>query len=81
MVQGVGFRFTVNRLARRLGIEGWVRNLGDGRVELLCESEEGALKDLLKQIRGGSLRNYIEETEAEWSEPTGEFNNFEIRFW
>lgn len=44
-VQGVGFRFTSEDVAGKLGICGWVKNLRDGRVEVLAEAEEGVLKD------------------------------------
>ncbi len=43
MVQGVGFRFTAEKLAKGLGLAGWVKNLRDGRVEVLCEGEEADL--------------------------------------
>ncbi len=42
-VQGVGFRFTTQDLARELMVSGWVKNLREGRVELLAEAEEGTL--------------------------------------
>ena len=80
MVQGVGFRFTAERMAGRLGITGWVRNLPDGRVELLAEGAEERLKDLLSNIKNSTLGSYIRDAEVKWSEPTGEFNGFGIRF-
>lgn len=81
MVQGVGFRFTVEHIAHQLGVTGWVRNTPDGKVEVLGEGDEKALKDFLGKIRESGLRGYIKNVESSWSEATGEFKNFDIRFW
>jgi acylphosphatase len=51
-VQGVGFRWTCVERARLLGLQGWVRNLPDGRVEALAEGPVGALDQLLHFLRG-----------------------------
>ena len=45
-VQGVGFRFTTEDIASELGVCGWVKNLGDGRVEVVVEAEEELLKEM-----------------------------------
>ena len=81
MVQGVGFRFTAERIARGLSLAGWVKNLADGRVELISEGEEGTLSDFLKKIKGGVMKQYIENAEVSWSGATGEFTDFQIKFW
>lgn len=81
MVHGVGFRFTAEHIAHQLGVSGWVKNLPDGRVELLSEGEEKALKEFLGKIRNGPLKDYIQDVDISWSEPTGEFKDFDIRFW
>ncbi len=80
MVQGVGFRFTAERLARQLDISGWAKNLQDGRVEVLGEAEEGPLNDFLERIRSGPLKQYIQKEEQSYSKATGEFDGFDIRF-
>ncbi len=80
MVQGVGFRWTVGRLALGLDIDGFVRNLPDGRVEIVSEGEEEELKAFLGKIRSGSLGHYIRDVEESWQEPTGEFSGFSIEF-
>ena len=46
-VQGIGFRFTAQRIAEELGVCGWVKNLDDGRVEILAQAGEDKLKDFL----------------------------------
>jgi len=78
-VQGVGFRFTVERLAVELDIRGWVKNLSDGRVQLVGEAEEEALKDLLGRIKD-RFSVYISDIDLCWLAATGEFPDFQIRF-
>jgi acylphosphatase len=79
-VQGVGFRFTAEEAAHQLGVVGWVKNLRDGRVEVVAEGEEKTLEQLLSEIRRGPMRNFIKDTEVSWSAPTDAFNEFEIRY-
>jgi len=78
-VQGVGFRFTAENIAIRLGVCGWVKNLSDGRVELVAEAEEELLKTFLEQIHG-YFAHYIRDTDIRWSEASGEFKEFSLRF-
>ena len=79
-VQGVGFRYTAESAALKLGVTGWVRNLPDGRVEALAEGPEKTLKTLLDQIASGPMKSYIRGVETRWEKPTGEFDDFQIRF-
>jgi acylphosphatase len=78
-VQGVGFRFTVEDIARDCAVNGWVKNLRDGRVELVVEAEEAALQGFLSRIKQ-YFRSYIQNVDIQWQEPTGEFRDFRIRF-
>jgi len=78
-VQGVGFRFTAERSAASLGLSGWVKNLHDGRVEVVCEGGEFELKEFLRKI-GDVFKEYIMGTDIDWSAATGEFDEFDIRF-
>lgn len=78
-VQGVGFRYTAQDLARERGVCGWVKNLADARVELFAEAEETAVKEFLQMI-DGSLGGYIRDKDIRWQPATGEFNSFEIKF-
>jgi acylphosphatase len=79
-VQGVGFRFTAERLARRFSVSGFVRNLDDGRVEVTAEGEEAVLEDFLTAIRGSGMKDYIRDVEAHWSNAQGTFKGFGIAY-
>ncbi len=79
-VQGVGFRFTVERLARRFPVAGFVRNCEDGRVEVTAEGEEADLVEFLTAIRESGMKDYIQDVEAHWSAAQGCFNRFSITF-
>lgn len=78
MVQGVGFRFTTERMARHFAVTGCVRNLPDGKVQLVAEGEESVLKDFLKAVRDSSMSPYIRDVKTTWSEATGNFKSFGI---
>lgn len=77
-VQGVGFRYTAQHIARNQPVTGYVRNLPDGRVELVAEGEakdlEAMLDALMRQMEG-----FIRETKTSVDKPTGEFAGFTIR--
>lgn len=79
-VQGVGFRYTAESEALALKVTGWVRNCPDGCVEAICEGSEKLLKEFLDKIAQGPMRPHIQKTQITWDEPTGEFDNFSIRF-
>jgi acylphosphatase len=78
-VQGVGFRFTVERLAQDISVVGWVRNLPDGRAEVFAEGSDEDLKDFLGEIKR-QFSGYIRDEDISWSEATGEFKDFGIKF-
>jgi acylphosphatase len=78
-VQGVGFRFTAEDLARQLGVYGWAKNLRDGRVEIIAEAEEEALKKFLEEVNN-TFKQYIRDAGVEWLPASGEFNTFTIKF-
>lgn len=79
-VQGVGFRYTAERLALGLKLAGWVKNLPDGRVELVCEGSKEKIEKLLEEIRQSSLKSVITRALCQWEKPTGEFKDFLIEF-
>jgi len=58
-VQGVGFRYTVKRIAKEYEVTGWVRNLEDGRVELLVGGESGEVDGFLDSLAESELAGFI----------------------
>jgi len=76
-VQGVGFRYSASRHARMLGLTGWVRNLDDGRVELLAEGSEDALERLAEWLRAPNPPARVDNLEMERRLPRG-LPSFEI---
>ena len=79
-VQGVGFRFTVCRIAERFSVTGFVRNLSNGEVELLAEGTEADLVDFIYEIRNSQLKHYIVQDRVTWKTATGAFNRFGVSF-
>ena len=77
-VQGVGFRYQVRQLSLEFEVTGWVKNLRDGRVEMIAEGGRAELEAFQAAIPDAGLRRFIRETHADWSEGTGEFRSFEI---
>ena len=77
-VQGVGFRFVTRQIASALTVKGYVRNLPDGRVQLVAEGEKLDLDQLLARIRE-KMQGYVEAVTDETTAATGEFAAFEIR--
>lgn len=78
-VHGVGFRFTSKRIASRLKIKGFVKNLPDGTVEIVCEGEKEALEDFLTAIQE-NFAGYISGSNVDWKPWSGELTSFEIWF-
>ena len=79
-VQGVGFRYSTARLAEGSAITGFVRNLWDGDVEFVAEGSEQEILTLINDIRGSRLGRYITHERLNWSEATGEFDGFQVRY-
>ena len=79
-VQGVGFRFFVIRRASELGLTGWVRNLRDGRVEVVAEGPHASLQKLLNQLKEGPRGARVSFVETEWLPASNEFSDFNVLF-
>ena len=77
-VQGVGFRYTVKNLVTGYEVAGVVRNLPDGRVELVIEGAEDELKAFQQAVRDSGLGSLIQAEQAEWRPAEGQFAGFEI---
>jgi acylphosphatase len=77
-VQGVGFRAATRDKARTAGVEGWVRNLPDGRVEAVFEGSRSAVQRLVSWCYSGPNGAVVEKVEITWEEPTGKEGGFSI---
>lgn len=78
-VQGVGFRWFVDREARQLGLHGWVRNNLDGSVEVLAAGTEAQIEALRARLREGSRGSRVDSVdETEVSQPAEQFTQFQI---
>jgi acylphosphatase len=80
MVQGVGFRFTVKRIANKYDITGFVKNLPNRQVEVVAEGDREVVEDFIDAIHNGILSGYIRNVEKESSPATGEYKEFKIKF-
>ncbi|MBN1271559.1 MAG: acylphosphatase [Candidatus Aminicenantes bacterium] len=78
-VQGVSFRYYTQKWALSLGINGWVRNLADGRVEILVEGKMEDLEELVARTKKGPPIAYVEKVEVDWQPYRGEFSEFRVR--
>jgi len=78
IVQGVGFRFTAERLAKKHVVCGWVRNLADGRGELIVEGHSANTSSFLKELKE-RFKGYVTDAVIEEQPARGECVGFQIR--
>ncbi len=77
-VQGVGYRAFCADEATRMHIEGYARNLPDGRtVEVVAEAGEMTLRAFVERLREGPGMAVVADVDYRWEDPTGEFVGFE----
>lgn len=77
-VQGVYYRATTRDTAREEGVDGWVRNLEDGRVEAVFEGPRERVESMVEWCHEGSPAADVEDVEVEYDDPQGE-DGFEVR--
>jgi acylphosphatase len=77
-VQGVFFRASTQREARRLGLTGWVSNRRDGAVEVLAEGGEDELREFMAFCNRGPSAARVDKVDVRWRAYTGEFSDFRI---
>jgi acylphosphatase len=78
-VQGVYYRATTRDTARDRGVDGWVKNLDDGRVEAVFEGDEEAVEGMVEWCHTGSPQARVDDVEVEYESPEG-LDGFEIRY-
>jgi len=79
-VQGVFFRDFTSTRARELGLTGYVHNLPRGTVEVQAEGEKKKLQELIGYLKVGPPGAKVEKVEANWSQYTGSYSRFSIRY-
>jgi len=77
-VQGVGFRYTAKTVATGFEISGTIRNLPDGRVELVAEGARAELEAFRAALRDEGLAGFIRDEQVTWADAKNEFRGFEI---
>ncbi len=77
-VQGVGYRQAVKRKAKSLRLTGWVKNLGDGRVEALFCGDKKVIEEVLGFCKKGPFFSEVKHVEVEWDDKNSDFKTFEI---
>jgi acylphosphatase len=77
-VQGVGFRYFVNQRASGLSITGWVRNLKDGRVELVAEGSRADLETFIAQVKQGPGGAQVADVNLDWGDADGSYGAFRV---
>ena len=78
IVQGVFFRYNTMKKANEFDLRGWVRNLSDGGVELLCEGNNDDVDKMIEWCKKGPQGAYVEKVEIKWEDYAGEFKAFQI---
>jgi len=79
-VQGVGFRFFTILQARKFGVSGFVKNLRDGRVEVVTEGESKDVKALIRCLREGPPGANVTGVDVDWEKYEGDFSDFAVEF-
>jgi acylphosphatase len=78
-VQGVGFRSFAGRYANAFGLTGWVKNLYDGRVEVVAEGEKAKILPYIRLLEEGSTWSRVDNISVEWQECKGDLTSFRIK--
>ena len=79
-VQGVFFRQATKVTAIKNNVTGWVRNLDDGRVEILIEGENKSVDSVIEWCNYGPANSRVDNIEVNNEDHSGEFESFEVRY-
>jgi acylphosphatase len=78
-VQGVSFRYYTVQEAESIGVNGWVRNLWDGRVEAVFEGESTSVEHMVEWSKQGPRTALVDHVDVQWQDPINEFDTFRVR--
>ena len=79
-VTGVGYRIFVQKKARALWVNGYIKNIGQFGVEIVAEGSEVKLNQLLEHIRKGPFNATVRDVSVMWDEPSEEFEDFIVLY-
>lgn len=79
-VQGVFFRHNTNKVANKLSLRGFVKNLPNGTVEVVAEGDEYKLKELIEFCKKGPIGAYVKDVKIGYEKARNEFESFSIRY-
>ena len=79
LVQGVGYRNFASSRASRLGVNGYVRNLYNGDVEVVASASRSMIEEFIKELKIGPRAAQVNDLMIEWRTPKQQYSNFEIR--
>ena len=80
IVQGVGYRYFAIRVARRMGLRGYVRNLPTGVVEVVVEGNEKKVEEFKRLLEEGPAGAIVRRVEEEELSPSGRFTDFQVSY-
>jgi len=79
-VQGVFYRYSAMNKATEFGLGGWVKNIQDGSVELMCEGDEKDIEKMIAWCNHGPPGAFVEKADVIWENYSGEFKKFKIKY-
>jgi len=79
-VQGVGYRFFATRVARRLGLKGWIQNNRDGSVEAAVEGEKSSIDEWIEELKEGPRYAEVTKIDQETKDFSGKLPDFDVKF-
>lgn len=80
IVQGVGYRYFVQRLGRKMDLAGWVKNLPTSQVEIEVEGPRGLIESLIQTLWTGNSWASVTDVQVDWKKFTGQYDGFDITF-
>lgn len=79
-VQGVGYRYFVMRLARKMQLNGWVKNLHTGEVEIEVEGPKGILESFIQELWTGNPWATVRNIDVQWVRFRGKYTGFDVTY-